>query len=111
MFVPAISIDEEQLNRGVKKVESQFATDVARIRYSIGEDWAQDPAIFFRILVTKDMGPRDWIKLPEKRAEVLRISDGVSEALRNEINTDVFQPYFSFRTVSEQEKLHDPEWE
>ena len=59
MFVPAISIDEEQLKRGVKKVESQFAADVARIRYSIGEDWANDPAIFFRILLTRDPIPRE----------------------------------------------------
>jgi hypothetical protein len=111
VFIPAVKYDKEQIERGIAKVEQKFPNDIVRIRYSVGEDWSEAPALFLRVLLTDNINLIDYLRLPYRRAEVLAIQSALTAALRSEIDTDDLQLYFAFRSVSEQEKLRDPEWD
>jgi hypothetical protein len=81
----------------------KFPGDVVRIRYSIGEDWVGDPAIFFRVLLSDNASRREFL------ADVTgRVSDELFDSLH--LRESDYTPYFNFRSKSEQDKLQDPEW-
>ncbi|MGI8742483.1 MAG: hypothetical protein ACR2NN_07910 [Bryobacteraceae bacterium] len=94
----------EDIDRKVKEAEAKFRGDVVRIRYSKGEDWMGDPALFFRILLSDDAASRD--RLPE-------VSPRIQAYLFDELPVTRMEyfPYFSVRSKAEQDKLKDPEWD
>jgi hypothetical protein len=111
MSLTTIRYDREQLERAVKTVEAQFPDKIERIRYSVGEDWADDPALFFRVLL-KDSSDTQMVLRDEGAGRrVFDLSRLITDALTNEVHADDLQPYFAFRSVSEQEKLRDPKWD
>lgn len=111
MSLTSIRYDREQLERAIKTVEAQFPDKIERIRFSVGEDWADDPALFFRILL-KDSSDTEIVWRGDDRGRrVFDLSRLITDALRKEVNVDDLQPYFTFRSVSEQEKLRDPKWD
>lgn len=104
----ATRVCEEQLHQklseDVRKVEEKLHPDVVRIRFSLGEDWSDDPAIFFRIIVSDEAsGHSDLAEFTG------RIESEIFDELR--IAELDYVPYFNFRTKSEQEKLQSPEWD
>jgi hypothetical protein len=110
MSLTTIRYDRERLERAVKTVETQFPDKIERIRYSVGEDWADDPALFFRVLL-KDSSDTRMIRQDEGRKHIFDLSRVIIDALRSNVHADDLQPYFAFRSVSEQEKLRDPKWD
>ena len=38
----------KDLEQQVRETEKKFPGEVVGIRYSVGDDWSSDPAIFFR---------------------------------------------------------------
>ena len=109
MFMPAVRYDEKQIEKAITRIQEQFPEQIARIRFSIGEDWADYPAIFFRILL-HDKYASD-LTSPEPRRRFGDLLAQIMDAIKSEIDTDGLQPYFNFRTVSEQEQLRNPEWD
>lgn len=97
-------IPKEQFDQGIEQILKEFGGDVARIRYSFGEDWSFDPAVDFWVLLSdesvekKDLG------------ELTRaISDRLFDVL--ELSEIEHFPYYHFRTVSEQKELKDRQWD
>jgi hypothetical protein len=89
----------------VDEVARKFPAEVVRIRHSFSRDWDGDPAIYFKILFTD---------------EALRRRPQLANVVRNALIKDLalyeseysfYIPYFNFRTVSEQERLNDPQWQ
>lgn len=85
-------------------MEHSLPPGVVRVRYSLGEDWSGDPAIFFRVLLSDDASRREDLgqftsDIRNFIADHLRLAD-----------LDHF-PYFDFRSESEQEQLKDPDWD
>lgn len=100
---------EEQLSQkladGLQGLERELGPDVARIRFSLGEDWSGDPAIFFRVLVC-DEAAKKWQDLPGLMG---RISRTIIDVLRlDELD---YIPYFNFRSQAEQDQFRSPEWD
>ena len=111
MPLTTVRYDREQIDRAIKTVEGRFADTIERIRYSAGEDWTDDPALFFRILL-KDSAATEIVSRSQLRSpDALALPNLITDALRSQVQTDDFQPYFAFRSVSEQEKLRDPKWD
>ena len=88
---------QERLNR----IGTQPTPGVAKWRYTFGNDWAGDPAIFF------------WVTLTDEESRKDRLAPA-TEAFRKLISNQIdFQndwdliPYFSFRSESEQAVLND----
>jgi hypothetical protein len=91
---------QEQVNR----IARDLAPDVVRIRFNVGHDWSEDPALYFRVILSDEASRGDRL------AEVTGLVRGkLFEELRLAELEHI--PYFRFRNQSEQAKLHDPAWD
>lgn len=106
--MPASYAREKQLSLrladGLENVERALKPDVVRIRFSLGEDWSGDPAIFFRIVLSDRASQQDDLA-------------GFTGLIGGKIFGDLrlaeldYIPYFNFRSESEQNRLKNPEWD
>jgi hypothetical protein len=98
------SVQEQEIDSAVHRVESKFAQDVHHIRYSFEENWIGAPSVLFRIVVRDEASRGDH--------QLYELSNKVSISLLNEAKTDEngLYAYFDFRSMSEQAKLKDPAW-
>ena len=110
MFAPAVDYDKDQIDQAIRAVEKKFPDDIERIAYSVGDDWADEPALFFQVLVKDRGGSPSDLRQSSRLPEVLSVSRAVMADLGDAVRAYRIQPYFSFRLVSEQERLRDPRW-
>ena len=91
----------------VEEVARKFPSEVVRIRHTFSRDWDGDPAIYFRIVVTDEA--RRTIPLSELTR---RIEDALIKDLALFTSEySLYIPYFEFRTMAEQNRSKDPQWE
>jgi len=91
----------------VDEVAKKFPGQVVRIRHSFSRDWDGDPAIYFKILFADEA---------LRRHPLTELTNAVRNALIKDLalyesEYSFYIPYFNFRTVSEQERLNDPQWQ
>lgn len=103
-FVPTALVHQRALDSAIRDVENSFSSQVVRIRRSFGDDASGAPSIFFRVLVRDEAAP-----IAHLREFAQRISIALMDAARTDENG--LHAYFNFRSVSEQARLHDPDWE
>lgn len=108
-IVPSGFVHQSQLRndvaQAIARLKASNRSDIANIVYSIGADATDEPSIFFRVLLT-DLGSRE-----ERLAEVTgRVAADLFDAI-NPIEGWGLNPYFNFRSQSEQLKRRDPDWE
>jgi hypothetical protein len=102
-IVPRTLVDQQQVEATVANLERALKPDVVRIRYAIGEDWAGDPAIHFRILLS------DEASEPERLSKVAnRVRKRIKQV--DPFNAWGLLPYINFRSESEQATLKDAIW-
>ena len=102
MYLPPAVTKQDEIEAAIARVRESIGADVVRIRYEIGEDWSDQWAIFFRIVITDDAARR---RLREVAAKVVW-------ELSRQLDfpgLGVF-PYHNFRSVSEQAMLQEPAW-
>jgi hypothetical protein len=97
-------VDQAALDSAVRRVERDFSSEVVHIRYSVENNHYGDPSISFRILVRDEAAP------VKRLVELWRT---ITVALRNDARTyeNGLQAYFTFRSISEQQELGDPDWD
>lgn len=105
VYVPTGFVNQAQLAQNVDAaIRSLSPQEVVRVAYSIGHDSTDDPAIFFRIVLT-DAESRE-----DRLADVTgRVASTLFNSVRPIENWGL-TPYFSFRSFSEQRMRNDPEW-
>ena len=54
MIMPSALRQQAEIEANVRAVETELRPDVVRIRYDIGEDWSDQWAIFFRIVLSDE---------------------------------------------------------
>ena len=88
----------------VDRIARDLAPDVVRIRFNVGQDWSDHPAVYFRVILSDEASQGDRL------AEVTGL---VSGRLADELRLAELDhiPYFRFRSQSEQAKLHDTAWD
>jgi len=88
----------------IEQIAKDLAPDVVRIRFNLGLDWSEDPAIYFRVVLSDAATESDRLigvtKMVEKR---LFDEFGLWE-------TDLL-PYINFRSQSEQAQLKEAAWD
>jgi hypothetical protein len=94
----------EHLASGLRLVERSLHPDVVRIRWSFGDDWSGDPAIFFRVVLSDAASRRD---------NPARFTGDIGNRIFEDLHLAEldYVPYFNFRSESEQTRLKDPEWD
>jgi hypothetical protein len=93
----------ERIERTIRGalVHGRDAVGIVRVMYRLRDDADGEPAVFFKILISDEAGLRENLRDTVQRVEEV----GLREACWP------LTAYMSFRTVSEQAKLQDPEWE
>jgi hypothetical protein len=88
----------------VDRIAHELAPDVVRIRFKVAKDWSEEPAVYFRVILSDEAARRDRL------ADVTEL---VREKLSGELRLDELDhmSYFRFRSWSEQTTLRDPAWE
>lgn len=103
MPVSTTSLSLDQIDAAIARVVEDMAPDVIRVRYSVGEDWAGSPAIFFRVVLSDNAS---------RPSRLRRVTRQVSAAIGREVNPLDFglEPYFNYRSASEQAELREEAW-
>jgi len=104
VILPKAFIEERQFAAAVAEVERMLRPEVLRIRYTLGEDWTGDPAVFFRVVISDAFSGRD---------QIWKVTDHVSTTLEQQIEPVEqwgVRPYFNYRSQSEQEVLREEAW-
>ena len=105
VYAPTGFVNQAQLAQSVDAaIRSLNPQEVVHVAYSIGHDSTDDPAIFFRTVLT-DAASRE-----ESLADVTgRVASTLFNSIRPIENWGL-TPYFSFRSFSEQRNRNDREW-
>ena len=105
-------IDAKEIEAALDRAVTGLAPEVVYIRYSLEDDWSGDPAIYFRVLLSNDAIPdkRHWNAYKEALS---KLTKRIRTKVLDEVKPDDWGllSYFRFRTVSEQEKLNNPDWD
>jgi|ERR1035438_312116 hypothetical protein len=111
MLSSAVEYNKQQLDSVVAEIEGQFPDDIDRIHYNVDEDWAHDPALFFRVLLRDKPGAVLNVFDDPRSQAIFLLCNRIMSAIRTAVRDAQLQPYFAFRWVSEQAKRRDPEWD
>jgi hypothetical protein len=93
---------QERIDAAVRTVEAALKPDVVRIRYSIGTDWSDEPAVYFRVVLSDDAAAH----------RLREIAREVRERLNDRLDFSALgvRPYHHFRSESEQAALKEEAW-
>ena len=92
----------KEFDEKVQQAAKKFP-EIVRVRYNFDEDWTGAPAIYFRVVLTDDLG--------------LGGIGGVARRIRESIAGDLqlyeteYFPFFYFRLKSEQDRVKEASWE
>jgi hypothetical protein len=102
MYLPSAVTKQAEIDAAIARVQRSIGSDVARIRYEIGEDWSDQWAIFFRIVLTDDAARH---RLEEVATRVVR---GLAQQL--DFPAWACSPIIIFEACPEQAMLQEPAW-
>jgi len=104
VFIPRGVAQQGALDVSVRNAIDALGRDVVRVRYTLGQDWSGEYAIFFRIVLSDRASKRD---------QLLRVTQRVTNQIVQRLEP-VEQwglvPYFDFRSQSEQAALQEEAW-
>jgi len=95
---------QAQLDEAINALKPTLGPDVVRLRYTLGQDWSGESAIFFRIVLSDRASRRDQL-----RKATNQIESAIEECLQPLEQWGVLA-YFSFRSQSEQAVLQEEAW-
>jgi len=105
VIIPNGVAQQEEIAAAIADIERGLGADVVRLRYNIGTNWSDEPAIYFRVVLT------DQASKPKRLHKVAsRIRSIIDEKL-DPLNSWGLFPYINFRSQAEQDMLKEPAWE
>ena len=104
MIMPRGYVKRQALDAAVNDAIVDLGPDVVRVFYSLDEDWTGDPSIFFRIVLSNRSTKNDKLL-----HTTLRVSSHIRDRLEP-IEEWGLQPYFDYRSKSEQDELQEKAW-
>ena len=104
MYIPRGVAQPEQLAVEIAEIERMLGTDVIRLRYVVRPNWSEEPAIYFKVILSDQASGRDRLHEVTSRVESL-----IQERL-DPRNSWGLIAYYNFRSQAEQEMLQEPAW-
>jgi hypothetical protein len=95
---------QAQLDEAVGNLKPALGSDVVTLRYTLGQDWSGEPAIFFRVVLSERASQRDQLW-----RSTSQIENAIMRRLQPLEEWGVL-PYFSFRSMAEQAALQEEAW-
>jgi hypothetical protein len=105
VYIPTRYIDTTEVEKAVDDFIKTLGPEVVRVRYNIGEDWMDVPALYFRVVLADSVAV-DRGTIGDATG---RVRSAIRERLQPLENWGLF-PHVNFRSNAEQEKLRDPKW-
>ncbi len=111
LFRPTDLVNDKELRSAVQSVEDKFPSIIEHIRYTVHDDWSDDPAIFFRVLLKDNPDLMTFSGLDDPRFRAaFELSDRITSEVRTAVEAFRLPSYITFRWVSEQKEIDDPDW-
>ena len=104
MNIARAFVQQAQLDEAVGNLKPTLGSDVVTLRYTLGQDWSGEPAIFFRVVLSERASQRDQL-----RSSTSQIENAIMRRLQPLEEWGVL-PYFSFRSMAEQAALQEEAW-
>ena len=104
MYSARAFAEQAQLDEAIKEVKQALGPDVVGLRYTLGQDWTGEPAIFFRVVLSDQASRRDQL-----RNSTNQVTTAIDQRLQPLEQWGVL-PYFNFRSQSEQAILQEEAW-
>lgn len=104
MNIARAFVQQAQLDEAVGNIKPALGSDVVTLRYTLGQDWSGEPAIFFRVVLSERASRRDQL-----RSSTTQIENTIMQRLQPLEEWGVL-PYFSFRSMAEQAALQEEAW-
>ena len=104
MRIARAFVHQTQLDVAINELKPTLGPDVVRLKYTLGEDWSGDPAIFFRIVLSDRASRRDQLLLATSQIE-----NTITQRLEPLEQWGVL-PYFSYRSEAEQAMRQEETW-
>ena len=104
MYITRAFAQRDQNDRAVNDLIPTLGPDGVRLRYTLGEDWSGDSAIFFRIVLSERASRRDQLYSATRQIE-----SAIVQRLEPLEPWGVL-PYFSYRSQAEQAVLQEEAW-
>jgi hypothetical protein len=101
MYLPRGIAQPTELHNSLSALGPAIPDAIVNWRYTIGEDWSGDPAIFF------------WVTLSDEAAKRWNLRDATGQMIDlvkqrvDPVGQWGLIPYFSFRSQSEQARLRE----
>jgi hypothetical protein len=109
VYYPRAFAQKAKFEAKVAEVASTLGPDVVRVIPRLGEDWREQPAVFFMVILS-DAAVKPLRDAVLKRDGSFKLTGQVSSAIEQQVQPleewDVF-PYFNFRSASEQAKIDE----
>jgi len=97
-------VHQGQLGAEIKSAVSKLGPEAVHVAYSIREDSAGEPSLFFRVVLTDAAAKEDTLA---------DVTWGISKRLIDEIRPIEnwgLHPYFNYRSETDQRRRPDPDW-
>jgi hypothetical protein len=104
VYIARAFAQQAQLEEAINDLKPTLGPDVVTLRYALGQDWTEEPAIFFRIVLSDRASRRDQL-----RSAANQIENAIMQRLEPLEQWGVL-PYFSFRSLAEQAALQEEAW-
>jgi hypothetical protein len=104
VYIARAFAQQAQLDAAINDLKLALGPDVVRLRYTLGQDWTAEPAIFFRILLSDRASRREQL-----RNATSLIENTIWQHLQPLEQWGVL-PYFSYRSQAEQDALQEEAW-
>lgn len=104
MYIAKAFAQQPQLDEAIDQLKQMLGPDVVRLRYTLGQDWTGELAIFFRIVLSDRASRRDQL-----RNSTSQIETAIVQHLQPLEQWGVL-PYFNYRSQSEQATLQEEAW-
>lgn len=97
-------VHQQQLAAAVERIRPSLGQDVVRLTYVLGEDGTEDPAIFFRVVLTDRASARNQLL-----AVIKPIEETIVDGLMPQEEWGLM-PYFTYRSETENSARADKNW-
>ena len=104
VYIARAFAQQAELDQAIDQVKQMLGPDVVRLRYTLGQDWTGESAIFFRIVLSERASRRDQLWNSTSQIET-----AIDRHLQPLEQWGVL-PYFNYRSQSEQAVLQEEAW-
>jgi len=104
VYIPRGVAQQGQLAAEIDSIERMLGADVVRLRYAVGTNWSEEPAIYFKVLLS------DHASRTDRLHDVTSHVEAVIQERLDPLNLWGLVPYYNFRSQTEQDMLKEPAW-